>query len=525
MIFKKTLGLLVVVCSALGASSFKRADIKTAERPNYETRLVNYDDSKHMSLTSFDSYEVEEDEYTYTVKAVKNYNPSIFEEIDNCGITDVYFKPNPKINVTNPTGDQYFVRPDHLKIEFEGKFFKASRLTTLQASFNNFSLTTIQGTIINQVNLIDGFVTYNTNFEPDVLFADADGDVWLSDIKNTNFDETGFWDWLTNIVNTVGQVIQEVAETIVEIVEPIVEQFVEVVTDIVNYFIEDVIEPAIDAVAQIIEVLESADDNFANMLQSVIDGGNPIEVIRFIFDNSHEFELWVCNTLLYYAEQGMRNIVQCLCDCFGLDVCSQILCMYRGNDGCMHASQNCWQQIGGYNDLYDLIFHEFCSMDKLKYPFYDENNDGNGDYILWCWKGDYWSLGIGAEIGIYKRLNRSEHWVVDKDLALDMSMFGFHRGHPFLDWENEGEKAWWLTAFNPDEPHGIPTATEIQIDYGVTFNTAGKSSAFNQALFNSFKETWCEGYYSPAEYSDENPAWKCSPSPLTVTLCWKAIGY
>ena len=78
MILKKTLGLLVVVCSALGASSFKKNEAKVASEPKYEVRQVNYDDAKHMNLTSFDSYEIEEDERTYTVKAVKSYSPSIF---------------------------------------------------------------------------------------------------------------------------------------------------------------------------------------------------------------------------------------------------------------------------------------------------------------------------------------------------------------------------------------------------------------------------------------------------------------
>ena len=525
MILKKTLGLLVVVCSALGASSFKKNEAKVASEPKYEVRQVNYDDAKHMNLTSFDSYEIEEDERTYTVKAVKSYSPSIFEDIDNCGITDTLFRPNPKISVTDPFGGQSSFKPDHLKIEFEGIFFKRSRITTVQANFNNFSLTTVQGIEISQVNLIDGFVTYNTNFEPDVLFADVDGDVWLSDIKGTYLDETGFWDWLTNVVNTIGQAVQQVVETIVEVVEEIIEEFVEVVTDIVEHFVEVVVDVVEDVAEAIVNYLDNLNPDFVNMLQDVIDRGNPLEIIHFIFTHTSDFECWICNCLLDCAEWGMRNIVQCFCDCFGLENCAQLLCMYRGSDDDMHARQECWQELGGYNDIYDLVFHEFSSMAKLKYPFYDENNDGYDDYILWCWKGDYWSLGIGAEIGVYKRLNRSEHWIVDKDLSMNMSMVGWHRGNYFLDWNNEGEKSWWLTAFDPEEPKGRPTAHEVEIEYSVRFVTKGKPTSFNTAFYNAFKTKWCEGYYSPEEYSDDNPAWTYNDYYKTAYLDWEAIGY
>ena len=46
-----------------------------------------------------------------------------------------------------------------------------------------------------------------------------------------------------------------------------------------------------------------------------------------------------------------------------------------------HTRQDCWQQIGGYNDLYDDVFHIATDMYKDKFDFTYENED----YIFWAW--------------------------------------------------------------------------------------------------------------------------------------------
>lgn len=83
------------------------------------------------------------------------------------------------------------------------------------------------------------------------------------------------------------------------------------------------------------------------------------------------------------------------------------------DDGVYHARQE-WSlqsfEYSGYNDFYDTVFHYATSMNKAKFQFSDD--DGN-DYNLWAWKGDYLNLGAGAEMGIYKRMGDTEHWLVD----------------------------------------------------------------------------------------------------------------
>ena len=67
----------------------------------------------------------------------------------------------------------------------------------------------------------------------------------------------------------------------------------------------------------------------------------------------------------------------------------------------MHSQPETWQRAFGYNELYDLVFEVGSNM-KRKY-FETKNTQ----YRLWLWKGDYWNLRSGAEVGIYVKDNTS----------------------------------------------------------------------------------------------------------------------
>jgi hypothetical protein len=61
-----------------------------------------------------------------------------------------------------------------------------------------------------------------------------------------------------------------------------------------------------------------------------------------------------------------------------------------------HSSIGNWQRTFGYNDMYDEIFSIGSEMIRIKFDFtYDR------EYVLWGWKGDYWNLQSGAELGLY----------------------------------------------------------------------------------------------------------------------------
>ncbi|MDE7157344.1 MAG: VWA domain-containing protein [Lachnospiraceae bacterium] len=127
----------------------------------------------------------------------------------------------------------------------------------------------------------------------------------------------------------------------------------------------------------------------------------------------------------------------------------------------VHSQVKTWQSIGGYNDLYDDIFHigTFGNMDKEKFEF---NYDGE-DYVIWTWRGDYLNLGSGAEIGIYtdpdeigipNTLLKIEQWDVDENCALKMNLYLYNYYNinnidNIFCWE-PNEPQWWITGFNPD---------------------------------------------------------------------------
>ena len=115
--------------------------------------------------------------------------------------------------------------------------------------------------------------------------------------------------------------------------------------------------------------------------------------------------------------------------------------MEKDSEGIYHADFDCWQQYFGYNDLYDFVFDLGTSMGAAKFEF----SYNNQSYIIWAWKGDYINLGAGAELGIYYG-EQYGHWLVDKNLAMPMTMYLFYEGKNIISYS---ETTWWITGFNP----------------------------------------------------------------------------
>ncbi|WP_113672318.1 DUF4474 domain-containing protein [Vallitalea guaymasensis] len=164
------------------------------------------------------------------------------------------------------------------------------------------------------------------------------------------------------------------------------------------------------------------------------------------------------------------------------------------DDGVYHARPDCLQQLGGYNDFYDIIFDYATSMKKDKFEF----SSGGKDYIFWAWKGDYLNLGAGAELGIYSHDSGilglvdittpyDEHWLVDTNLSMPMTITLKYKGEtiisydPSKDKDNPYEKVWWITGFNPYE-QGVQ-ASELTATYTVSFKG-------NETMFIDFAKKY-----------------------------------
>ena len=163
------------------------------------------------------------------------------------------------------------------------------------------------------------------------------------------------------------------------------------------------------------------------------------------------------------------------------DLGAFFLMMEEDQDGVYHARRDCWQQIGGYNDLYDKVFDLGTSMAKEKFTF----KSGGREYIFWAWKGDYVNLGAGAELGIYKRLVvngvSTEHWLVDStNLTFPMSLKLSYNGEDIIDY-NPIDNQWWITGFNPE--YKDVAAGELTATFTVDFT--GRES-----MYHDFYNTW-----------------------------------
>ena len=129
---------------------------------------------------------------------------------------------------------------------------------------------------------------------------------------------------------------------------------------------------------------------------------------------------------------------------------------YRDSAGVYHTRQDCWQQIFGYNDFYDTVFHYGTSMLNKKFPFKFKGKN----FILWAWKGDYMNLGAGAELGIYSQLGSIEHYLAETAYAMPMKMtltLTCNKNKiKIIDYDpkkwqthEQNTDKWWVTGFNP----------------------------------------------------------------------------
>lgn len=208
----------------------------------------------------------------------------------------------------------------------------------------------------------------------------------------------------------------------------------------------------------------------------------------------------VANKVTEIVVSGLRFMTKVEVQIIGLDGGAMFLNMSKDSEGIYHASFDCWQQLVGYNNFYDFVFNLGTKMKAKKFPFFDENNDGLTDYILWAWKGDYWELGYGGELGIYRRLGNSNLWYVDKNLAIDMKMKVDYRTSIYSSWstiidwdpskaDGYTSKQWWITAFNPRYANSkLSDANLLQVTFSVKFVTKGYSSYFDSKLHSEFSK-------------------------------------
>ena len=115
-----------------------------------------------------------------------------------------------------------------------------------------------------------------------------------------------------------------------------------------------------------------------------------------------------------------------------------------------------WQSHVGYTPTYDFFFSLGGPIFRDKYEFKIEPAETSGDptdyYVVWIWKGDYWNLGAGAEIGIYHTSNEIYHengfYDVDTNLKLGVDMTIIYDEEEL---NNLVQTNWWVCSFTPEK--------------------------------------------------------------------------
>lgn len=195
-----------------------------------------------------------------------------------------------------------------------------------------------------------------------------------------------------------------------------------------------------------------------------------------------------------YIKEGIRSFIHRGHDCIrelGVDTAgigAFLLRFEESEPGIYHAPTDCWQQFFGYNHSYDFFFDMGTSMLSDQFDFQHEGES----YIIWVWKGDYINLGAGAELGIY--YGGGPHWLVDTNLAMQMSMSLYYGGKEII---SHSQNTWWITGFNSNVLN--VQADQLSVRYTVYFS--------DSAMFNSFSKKW-----------NGIDGWSCDPNNNSATL-------
>lgn len=402
---KYFLGLFLTAC-AITVIFYASVGLSNAEADSQEVRTAVYNGkqlNEDSMYADFDSHEATATEDGFVIRAGKAFDSQEFETVNLVGLD---------------TSQDIEVEYEITYIESEGKIV----LNFFVKAEEDFPI----------LDSVEGLITANAAGEADILVADSDELIWLSDLTDDEIiNNTGLWSafkkWISNA-------FQEVKNAIVK---------------------------------------------------------------------------------------GLRLAVYVAVKRIGLENGAKVLCMYKDSYGDYHADFDCWQSYAGYMDLYDFVFSLGSSMQADKNVFYDENGDGIEDYILWGWKDDYWELGAGGELGIYRRLGDSEIWYVDKKLAIYMSMTVEYRKYSYQNWttiidwnpqdyyagDSAKQKQWWITGFDPDYANKDIDKTQLRVSFTVKFITKGYSSSFDRKLRDEFKLKWV----------DKTQKWNYNSSSQTFT--------
>lgn len=383
---------------------------------------------------------------SYNEKAFND--ESLFEDFDDHKITDT--DDGFKVAATKSFDKSIFEEldlvgldndSDDVTINYEASYIEEESTIYLSIYFSDNDGNN------SLIEVLPGLITFNKNGETDLMFLDGEEEIWLSDLQESDIiNNTGFWNFVKKVIDNV--VESEPAKAIIKAVSVVFAPFIRLAT-----------------------------------------------TTLYLSPKASSFAAWVGAKALNMNEEtkvtkysdGTESVVR---------------------TGIYHADFNCWQQNLGYDDLYDDVFDNGTQisgkkrMERHKYEI-DIDGDNISDYILWAWKGDYYNLGAGCELGIYKKIQTTNfglRWTVDKGNAFSCNVNLKYKGvkDDLIDWNNNGDKHWWFTGFNSKFQYPkLSSIDDLTATFNMTFNCFD-SQYKNDKMYNDFNSQYklYKNYYS-----------------------------
>ena len=191
----------------------------------------------------------------------------------------------------------------------------------------------------------------------------------------------------------------------------------------------------------------------------------------------------------------------------------------NGNCDCIliyHSTIDNWVRKFGFNDLYDDCFRigSGSGMKKEKISF----NYDNEEHILWLWMGDYWNMGVGAEIGLYRYSHTmyyldpfsiTRHYdAIEYELPMTLYLYEESGGgyENIFCWEPIDQ--WWITGFVPSRQNANP---KNMVTIGTVNFTVDSNQVLRDKMYDALKHAMLDNPLS--QYlifdDDDNTVWVC----------------
>ena len=174
----------------------------------------------------------------------------------------------------------------------------------------------------------------------------------------------------------------------------------------------------------------------------------------------------------------------------------------------LHSQPHTWQRAFGYTDFYDLVF-DTCSL--MNYVSIDFKGKDLKSYRLWMWKGDYWNLQSGTEIGLYVESKNSlangttkVFNAVDYEIPMYVCLYNYdykttkHIKDNIFNW-NPQIPQWWGTGFNwryqDPKPENMITIGSIDLKNHIGLYEGLKANIYykNKLIFDdASKKIWIQ---------------------------------